>query len=202
MFKKIDKNLFSAILYLVLGALLAIFQGAVIGWAMYVLAGIFIISGALDVLKKNYTNGGVSLVIGVAIIILQIVGAAEIILKIIGILIAIKGVVSLLDSFKSKKTEVTGIVYTALTIIAGLLLIFATGTIIDIVLLIAGIILTPVGMILGSFLGAFLYEWYYTRQGAAQALKAAIGSFLGFITGTGIKTIVAVLIMWRIIVFL
>ncbi len=67
--------------------------------------------------------------------------------------------------------------------------------------LIAGIILTPVGMILGSFLGAFLFELYYTRQGAAQALKAAIGSFLGFITGTGLKTIVAVLILWRIIVF-
>lgn len=67
--------------------------------------------------------------------------------------------------------------------------------------LIAGIILTPVGMILGSFLGAFLFELYYARKGAAQALKAAIGSFLGFITGTGLKTIVAVLIMWKIIVF-
>ena len=41
--------------------------------------------------------------------------------------------------------------------------------------LIAGIILTPIGMILGSFLGAFLFELYYTRQGALQALKAAIG---------------------------
>lgn len=68
--------------------------------------------------------------------------------------------------------------------------------------LIAGIILTPVGMILGSFLGAFLFELYYTRQGAGQALKAAVGSFLGFITGTGIKTIVAVLIMWKIFVFM
>ena len=67
--------------------------------------------------------------------------------------------------------------------------------------LIAGIILTPVGMILGSFLGAFLFELYYTRQGAGQALKAAIGSFLGFITGTGLKTIVAVMIMWKIFVF-
>ena len=67
--------------------------------------------------------------------------------------------------------------------------------------LIAGIILTPVGMILGSFLGAFLFELYYTRKGSGQALKAAIGSFLGFITGTGLKTIVAVLILWRIIVF-
>ena len=68
--------------------------------------------------------------------------------------------------------------------------------------LIAGIILTPIGMILGSFLGAFLFELYYTRQGALQALKAAIGSFLGFITGTGLKTIVACLIMWKIIVYL
>lgn len=68
--------------------------------------------------------------------------------------------------------------------------------------LIIGLIFTPIGMILGSFLGALLSEWYYNRQGFSQALKAAIGSFLGFITGTGLKTIVAVLIMWRIIVFL
>ena len=68
--------------------------------------------------------------------------------------------------------------------------------------LIAGIILTPVGMILGSFLGAFLFELYYSRKGVEPALKAAFGSFLGFITGTGIKTIVSCLILWRIIVFL
>ena len=67
--------------------------------------------------------------------------------------------------------------------------------------LIAGIILTPVGMILGSFLGAFLFELYYARKGSSQALKAAIGSFLGFITGTGLKTIASVMIMWKIIVF-
>ena len=67
--------------------------------------------------------------------------------------------------------------------------------------LVAGIILTPIGMILGSFMGAFLFELYYTRQGAPQALKAAFGSFLGFITGTGLKTIVAVLILWKPFVF-
>lgn len=67
--------------------------------------------------------------------------------------------------------------------------------------LLAGIILTPVGMILGSFLGAFLMELYYNDKGASQALKAAVGSFLGFITGTGLKTIVSVILMWKIIVF-
>ena len=67
--------------------------------------------------------------------------------------------------------------------------------------LIAGIILTPIGMILGSFLGAFLSEMYWGKKPAGDALKAAIGSFLGFITGTGLKTIVSVLILWRIFVF-
>lgn len=68
--------------------------------------------------------------------------------------------------------------------------------------LLLGIIFTPIGMILGSFLGALISEWYYSRKGFGQALKAAIGSFLGFITGTGLKTIVACLIMWKIVVFL
>ena len=67
--------------------------------------------------------------------------------------------------------------------------------------LFAGMFLTPIGMILGSFLGAFLFELYYTRQGAMQALKAAVGSFFGFITGTGLKTFVSILILWKIFVF-
>lgn len=67
--------------------------------------------------------------------------------------------------------------------------------------LIAGIILTPIGMILGSFLGAFIGELYWAKKPADEALKAAIGSFLGFITGTGVKTIVSVLLLWKIIVF-
>ena len=68
--------------------------------------------------------------------------------------------------------------------------------------LIVGIFLTPVGMILGSFLGAFLSEMYWGKKEAGPALKAAVGSFLGFLFGTGIKTIVAVCIFWQIIVFL
>ena len=67
--------------------------------------------------------------------------------------------------------------------------------------MIAGIILTPIGMILGSFLGAFLAEMYWGKKPSGPAFKAAVGSFLGFITGTGLKTIVSVLILWKIIVF-
>lgn len=67
--------------------------------------------------------------------------------------------------------------------------------------LIIGIFLTPIGMILGSFLGAFLSELYWGKKDAIGALKAAAGSFLGFLTGTGLKTVVSCLIMWKIIVF-
>ena len=68
--------------------------------------------------------------------------------------------------------------------------------------LIAGIILTPIGMIAGSFLGAFLAEIFYAKKDPVESLKAALGSFIGFIAGTGIKTIAAVLIMWQIIVYI
>lgn len=67
--------------------------------------------------------------------------------------------------------------------------------------MIAGIILTPIGMILGSFLGAFFFEMYYADKPAGEALKVAFGSFLGFILGTGMKTIVSLLILWQIIVY-
>lgn len=67
--------------------------------------------------------------------------------------------------------------------------------------LVAGIILTPIGMILGSFLGAFIAELHWGKKEAGDALKAATGSFIGFILGTGLKTIVSVLILWRILVF-
>lgn len=67
--------------------------------------------------------------------------------------------------------------------------------------MIFGIIFTPVGMILGAFLGALLAELFVAKKKIEDALKAAVGSFVGFILGTGIKTICAVLILWQIIVY-
>ena len=68
--------------------------------------------------------------------------------------------------------------------------------------LLAGIVFTPIGMITGSFLGAFIGELLWAKKDAASALKAAFGSFLGFMLGTGIKTIAACMIMWQILVYI
>ncbi len=61
--------------------------------------------------------------------------------------------------------------------------------------MIAGIFFTPVGMLTGMLLGAFLGELLFARKGAANALKAAFGSFVGFILGTGFKLLYCFFVM-------
>ena len=68
--------------------------------------------------------------------------------------------------------------------------------------LVVGIFLTPIGMIAGSFMGALIAEMEWAKKDFSSALKAAFGSFLGFMLGTGIKTVVACLIMWQILVYI
>lgn len=59
--------------------------------------------------------------------------------------------------------------------------------------LIVGIIAPiPFGIILGPFLGAFIGE-LSNKANTSNAIKAAFGSFLGFLTGTFMKFIVAII---------
>ena len=46
--------------------------------------------------------------------------------------------------------------------------------------LIAGLFIPPVGMILGSLLGAFIAELIFAGKSAGPAVKSAFGAFLGF----------------------
>ena len=68
--------------------------------------------------------------------------------------------------------------------------------------LILGMFFTPVGIIFGTLLGAFLAEFLISRKDGWQSIKSALGALLGFLFGTGIKLIASGLMMYYIIVFL
>ena len=144
MTKKTNSELFSSVLYIIIGLLLVIFRSQTLGWAMTIAGIIFVISGILDLVKKNWTGGAVSLIIGLVILILGWT-AAQIVLLVLGILIAIKGVVALIDALKKSDKNVLGILYPVLSIVVGLMLAF--GNALDIMIVIVGVLLIIDGII-------------------------------------------------------
>ncbi len=65
--------------------------------------------------------------------------------------------------------------------------------------MIIGMFATPLGMIPCSLIGAFLAEWLQEDKPAWVAIKAALGTFVGFLAGTGLKLISAACMMYYII---
>lgn len=53
----------------------------------------------------------------------------------------------------------------------------------------------PAGFILGPFIGAFVGEMIYNSDDITRALKAAIGSFIGFLVGTFIKIVYCLIML-------
>lgn len=64
--------------------------------------------------------------------------------------------------------------------------------------LIAGIWMGPLGIILGPFVGAFIGEMIASND-SDNALKAAWGSFVGFLLGTLLKLVVCLVMAWYLI---
>ena len=144
MAKKNNSELFASLLYILIGVLLVIFKSETIGWAMTIAGIFFIVSGALDLIKQNWAGGAVSLIIGIAILVLGWV-AAQIVLLVLGIMIAVKGIVALLNALKKKGANALEIVFPILTVVIGVMLAFGNG--LDVMILIAGCLLAIDGVL-------------------------------------------------------
>lgn len=66
-------------------------------------------------------------------------------------------------------------------------------------MLVGIIFFPPIGMIIGAFLGALLAEMFIEGKEFRHSLKSAVGSFLGFLAGTGMKLIASGVMMYYII---
>ena len=64
-----------------------------------------------------------------------------------------------------------------------------------------GLIYPPLGMILGSLLGAFAGELIFAGKDASTSMKSAFGAFLGFICGTGAKLICAGVMLFYLVIY-
>ncbi len=148
--KLFDTNLFSAIIYVALGLLLIIFPGEALNWAMTLGGIFFLIFGILELVKKNWFGGAVSIIIGIVILVLGWT-LVWLVLLVLGILVAIKGIIALIDALKKKKKNTLSIVFAVLTIVVGIVLAF--GNALTILTIIAGVLLVVNGIL--GLLSAF-----------------------------------------------
>ena len=60
----------------------------------------------------------------------------------------------------------------------------------------------PFGIIIGSFIGALIAEFFVNKKPLQNSLLAAFGAFLGFILGTGLKLAASVTMLYYTIRFI
>lgn len=149
MAKKRNSELVSSLLYILIGTLLVIFRDRTIEWAMTVMGILFIVFGVLDLIGNNWGSGAVSLIIGIAILVLGWV-VTEIVLLVFGILIALKGIVALIHALRSFKKSIVDIIFAILTVAIGIMLAFGNG--LNVLIVVAGIMLMFNGIL--GLLGA------------------------------------------------
>lgn len=64
----------------------------------------------------------------------------------------------------------------------------------------AGIFLTPIGMMAGGLLGAFLGEFLFENGGVWSSFKASLGAFAGFVTMMLVKVLVCGMMLYAVLV--
>lgn len=67
--------------------------------------------------------------------------------------------------------------------------------------LFVGLIIPPVGMIVGALLGAFIAELVFANKDFPESVKSAFGAFMGFLFGTGLKLITCAVMMFYLVIY-
>lgn len=144
MAKKTNSDIFSSVLYIIIGVLLFVFPGDMLKVGMAIAGVIFVISGILEILKKNWAGGAISLIIGIAIFVIGLT-VTWIVLLVLGILLAVKGLVALIDALRRSPKTVLGILFPILTIIIGGFLAF--GDALPVIVKVGGVLLALDGLL-------------------------------------------------------
>ena len=144
MAKKFYSEIFSSLLYILIGVILICFPAQALSWAMTVAGVLFVVFGILDVIKANFISGAVSAIIGIAILVLGW-ALTQIVLLVFGILIALKGVVALVDVLKMRRIEWLKTIFPIFSIVIGLMLAFGNG--LEYILLVSGVLLVADGIL-------------------------------------------------------
>lgn len=141
-----DKNLLiSALIYIVLGAMLCIFRKDLLGWAMTIAGAVAIVVGVLAILKGDLVYGIVTAAIGVLIIL----GGwlfVDLILLVLGVVFAVKGVLEILACLKTSKVNLTALLAAIFTLVIGILLIVSKWAMVDTFLIVIGVVLIVDGV--------------------------------------------------------
>ena len=142
--KKKNSELFSSLLYIIIGVLIAIRPDLIVEWGAIVVGALFVVSGVLDLIKRNFLGGAVSLIIGAVILTLGGAQLFHVVLLVLGIMIAVKGVLALIDALRGHGNALT-VVFAALTIAIGVFLAFGDAG--SWIIIVSGVLLAIDGVI-------------------------------------------------------
>ena len=144
--RKRNSNFASAIMYIVLGALFCIFKAGVIDWLMTAAGVLFIVFGIIDLVNNLTTSGIINVAIGIVILL----GGwffLEVVLLVFGIILTVKGVVALVNALKALNKSIFEIIFAALTLAVGLMLIASRWALIDGFFVVMGIVFIVDGVL-------------------------------------------------------
>lgn len=68
--------------------------------------------------------------------------------------------------------------------------------------LLVGMLVPPVGIVLGALAGAFLAELAFAGSDLWTSAKSAAGAFIGFLLGAGLKLMASGIMLWKIVAWI